>query len=676
MLAYALTIFLSAFLLFQVQPIVAKMILPWFGGAAGVWTTCMLFFQLVLVLGYLYAHWAVERPSGKRQAILHTALLLLSLGVLPIIPSDIWKPAGTENPAFRILLLLTATVGLPYFLLSTTGPLFQAWYSRANPDATPYRLYALANLGSMLALLSYPVLAEPLLSTRWQGWGWSIAYAVFVGICISVTLRSRPERTLVSQDNEAIAPGLGVRALWVTLPACGSALLLSVTRHLSQNVAAIPFLWILPLSLYLLTFILCFERESLYPRSVVLRTVAVALGCMAYALSSEFENTTIKVIIPLFSGGLFLGCLFCHGELARLKPHPRFLTSFYLMVALGGALGGVFVGLVAPAVFPAHYELPAGLSLCAVLFLLVQYRDPESRFHRARFQPEWLALVLLCVTLLGTLGYEAYQTQRHARRMVRNFYGELRIEDTGDPSDEHARRKLMNGTINHGEQFLAAARRMQPTTYYGPPAGVGVAILNLRRDSPQRVGVIGLGAGVLASYGRKGDTYRFYEINPLVVKLARSEFTFLSGSPAKLEVVTADARLALEREPSGQFDILVVDAFTSDSIPVHLLTKEAFALMFRHLNANGVLAVHISNRYLNLEPVVERTAFELHKPALLLTSEDDSDKALFGATWVLLSNRPEVLDQPVFQEMGAKLSPKPRLRTWTDDYSNLFQILK
>jgi SAM-dependent methyltransferase len=277
---------------------------------------------------------------------------------------------------------------------------------------------------------------------------------------------------------------------------------------------------------------------------------------------------------------------------------------------------------------------------------------------------------------MGALVYEAYQTRRLARKMVRNFYGELRIEDVGEPPEETARRKLMNGTINHGERLLSAHRRMQPTTYYGPPAGVGIALLNLRGEAPRRVGVIGLGAGVLASYGRKGDTYRFYEINPLVMKLAKSEFTFLSGSPAKVEVVMGDARLALEREPSGQFDVLVVDAFSSDAIPVHLLTKEAFALMFRHLRGDGILAVHISNRYLDLEPVIERTAYELGKTALLFSSEDDSDKALFGATWVLLSSRPETLNQPVFQEVGARLDRKPRLRTWTDDYSNLFQILK
>ncbi len=582
MLLYAVTIFGSAFLLFQVQPIIAKIILPWFGGSASVWITCLLFFQLVLLLGYFYAHLLIQRLCSKMQTRTHVLLLASSILVLPIFPKDAWKPLGSEDPTFRILGLLGTTVGLPYFVLSTTGPLLQAWYARAGRGAVPYRLFALSNAGSMLGLLSYPVIVEPVLSTRHQAVSWSLMYVGLCVLCATVALRFRSEAPVERVEPQA-APGGNVKLLWVLLAVCASSLLFAITNHLSQNVAAIPFLWVLPLSLYLLSFILCFEGKGWYRRNPFLYLWVIALGGMSYALSPDSVNASLMVLIPLYSAGLFLCCMVCHGELARLKPHPAHLTSFYLMCSAGGAMGGIFVGLLAPHVFRGYFELPIAMTGCAVLVLVTIHRDPSSALYKARWRPAWLALVALTATLIAYLAVEIRKSTLQARVRVRNFYGVLRIIDSETPVLERARRKLVHGTINHGVEFLAPDRRRLPTTYYGPGSGVGLALHEAQQRRGLRVGVIGLGAGTIACYGRPGDRYTFYEINPLVIRLAKTEFRFLQDSAAKVDIVLGDARLSLEREPTRAFDVLAVDAFSGDSIPVHLLTQEAFALYFRHL---------------------------------------------------------------------------------------------
>ncbi len=397
---------------------------------------------------------------------------------------------------------------------------------------------------------------------------------------------------------------------------------------------------------------------------------------MAYALSEDFQNTGIKVLIPLFSCGLFLCCMVCHGELVRLKPHPRYLTSFYLMISLGGAVGGVFVGLVAPHLFRTLVELPIALVASAVAVLLALYQDPTSEYYRAWKRPVSLVSMLLTVVLAGYLVTEFRNSTSDARLLVRNFYGALKVSDAGGTDGEAAIRKLTHGTIDHGEQFLDPRRRNQPTTYYGPNTGVGLAIRASEPAGPLRVGVIGLGTGTLAAYGRAGDYYRFYEINPLVVRLANQEFTFLKDSKAKVDIALGDARLSLEREKGDNFDILAVDAFSSDSIPIHLLTKEAFALYFRQLKVTGVLAVHVSNKYLNLQPVVEQAAESLGKAARLVDTDDEDFNDIFGASWVLVTGRRDFFDQPLLKPAAVPIAPRGSLRLWTDDYSNLFRILK
>ncbi|MBZ5617940.1 MAG: fused MFS/spermidine synthase [Acidobacteriia bacterium] len=678
MALYALTTLVSAFLLFQVQPVIAKTILPWFGGSAAVWTTCLLFFQVVLLLGYLYAHALIRYLSPRLQVLVHAVLLLASAWALPVHPATRWKPAGPEDPTYVILMLLATTVGLPYFLLSSTGPLLQAWYARRYQGAMPYRLYALSNAGSMFSLLSYPVLFEPAFTTHQQAGIWSLAYGAFIVLCGFTAVRTGT-RSAVSMraDREASGkPGLRLYATWMALPACASVLLLATTNHLSQNVAAIPFLWVLPLSIYLLTFILCFEGSGGYRRKPYLRMLAVSLWVMGIAVGIDMHgNVPIKIMVPLFAAGLYVCSMACHGELVRLKPHPRYLTHFYLTISAGGAAGGLLVGLVAPHIFNAYYEMPLGLVACGALVLMVLQHDGEPMWYPSWRHPAPLVAWTLLLGLAAFLGLQMRDSARVARVAVRNFYGELRVQDSGPASVPYSTRTLIHGTIDHGEQYLDPARRGYPTTYYGPHTGVGIAIHERQARGAIRVGVIGLGTGTLAAYGRPGDYYRFYEINPLVLRIAQSEFFFLRDSRANVDVVLGDARLSLEREAPQDFDVLAVDAFSSDSIPLHLLTREAMSVFFRHLKPDGVLAVHITNRCLDLGPVLAGESHSAGKLARVVDTRADDTERIFAAKWVLMTAPPSGFDRQVMGN-SLPLGSKRIVRLWTDDYSNLLQVLK
>lgn len=678
MLLYACTIFVSAFLLFQVQPIIAKIILPWFGGTATVWTTCMLFFQSALLGGYLYSHWTTHRLASRAQTTLHIVLMLASLAVLPVIPGEAWKPTGIENPTFRILALLAATVGIPYLLLSTTGPLIQAWYARAFPGASPYRLFALSNIGSMLALLGYPVMVEPLLPTRQQAVLWSGAYVLFVVLCSICAWKSRDLQSTglesTSSEPNAEPPQTGQWLLWVGLAACASALLLAVTTHLTQDVAPIPFLWVLPLSLYLLSFILTFDSSGWYSRTWYLPLVAAALGAMAWAMHEDVE-LHIASKVAIYAAGLFFCCMTCHGELAASKPHPRFLTGFYLMISIGGALGGLFVGIVSPYFFNQYLELHVGMVACALLVLFSHYRDRQSPLHLSKGGWGWVLAVGGTLILTVVLGRMVQQSSKDYRLIVRNFYGEMRTADYGTPEERDWARKLTHGVINHGEQYLHPARAREASSYFGPTTGVARAIYAKDRDKPQRVGITGLGAGVMITYSRAQDYYRIYEINPLVIEVAKKEFTFIKDCPGKLDLVLGDARLSLEREQPQNFDVLHMDAFSSDSVPVHLLTREAFQVYFRHLKPDGILVMHISNRYLNLEPVVARVAESLGKASAFVSDPGDEDLGFYGTDMVLVANNKESLAKGDLKNFSPPRK-NPKVLLWTDDYSNLFRIVK
>jgi hypothetical protein len=680
MLLYALTILVSAFLLFQVQPVIAKIILPWFGGSAAVWTVCLLFFQIALLGGYFYAFALVRYLKPRMQGLVHAALLVISIAALPIYPSDYWKPVSSANPTWGIVSLLAAKIGVPYFLLSTTGPLLQAWYARKFKGSMPYRLYALSNAGSMFALLSYPFLFEPVFTTHQQASMWSFGFIGFIALCGGTALLSRPakmgmEPEAALGDEKAPRPPARHYWMWLALPAVASLLLLAVTNHLSQNVAAIPFLWVLPLSIYLLTFILCFEGNW-YWRNPYIQLLALAMGCMAYTLGPEMmENPRIIALIPVFCIGLFFCCMSCHGELARLKPHPKYLTQFYVMISAGGALGGLFVGLLAPHVFRAYYELPLGLVACAFVILIALKQDSTLEWFQGWLQPAPILATFAAVALAVFVGMQIYNSGKGARLQVRNFYGALKVNDTGVPSDLEAMRQLTHGTISHGAQFLNPTRRDWPTTYYGPNTGVGTAIREKQKNGAVRIGVVGLGAGTIAAYGRWGDYIRYYEINPLVPWIARTQFTFIGDCRGKLEIAMGDARLTLEKEAPENFDVLAIDAFSSDSIPVHLLTREAMQLFFHHLKPDGILAVHISNRYLDLEPVVEGEAKALGKTAREMDTDDDEATGVDAATWILLVAPPAQFS-PSMVAASTPLHSTKTVRLWTDDYSNLFQILK
>jgi SAM-dependent methyltransferase len=680
MLLYAATIFVSAFLLFLVQPVMAKEILPWFGGSATVWTTCLVFFQTTLLAGYAYSDLAVHRLTSRAQIKLHTVLLLASLSVLPIIPGAGWKPTGAENPSWLILGLLAATIGLPYFLLSTTSPLVQAWFARARPGASPYRLFALSNLASMLALVGYPFLLEPWVPTRLQAIGWSFAYALFVGLCAaagwSSVKRLRVPATIAlpagaatgrGNDMDEAPPAPPRQLLWCTLAATGSLLLLAVSNHITQNIAAVPLLWIAPLAIYLLTFIICFDASGWYRRDVFLSMLSAGLGVMAWTVADPSLTHELAIQIGVLCGGLFLACMFCHGELVRLKPAPKYLTRFYLMISLGGAGGSVLVGLVAPLVLPAYFELAGGLALCALLLLWQVRRD------HAVFGVLGLAA---CVVTIGCGVWAVREFYDNTTSATRNFYGVLRVQEFGQ-SDEYRRRSLIHGSIMHGTQYQSPDYRSQPTTYYTQTSGIGRLIESLHpRALPLKVGVIGLGAGTLATYGAKGDVYRFYDINPGVLDIAQRDFSFLQDSDATIELALGDARLSLEREPTQNFDVLAIDAFSSDAIPVHLITSEALAIYKRHMKPGGVIAFHVTNRFLNLVPVVDALAKAHGLHAIHIVDDGEGNALASRSDWVLLSESREALERPRLAEPAIEIEPRPDWRLWTDDFNNLVQVLK
>ena len=586
--------------------------------------------------------------------------------------SERWKPTGAEDPTLWILGLLVGTIGLPYFLLSTTGPLVQSWVARTPWGAQVYRYFSLSNLASLVSLLSYPVLIEPRSSLLQQAWGWSIAYGVFVLLCAGTTLQvarrwpaqPRPAAELQPADAmPAAKPRLADHLMWLALPALGSWLLLAITNHITQNVAAIPFLWVLPLSVYLLSFVLTFESDRWYRRPVFVPLAAAMLALCAFGLQHSL-GSELRTALPIYIVGLFALCMFLHGEMARLRPAGAYLTRFYLMLSLGGALGGISVGLVAPHVLPAYYELGVGLMLCALIAAVLWRR------RRVGLAAS-LALAGACAWFLAL---QIEEDAAGVRRMQRNFYGTLVTLDAERGDTRERVRKMFHGSVKHGEQYLSPSRRREPTSYYGPNSGVGLAIA-AAPQAPRRVGLIGLGAGTLATYGRPGDAYRVYEINPQVFELADSEFSFLADSRARIERVLGDARLALEREPSQGFDVLAVDAFSGDSVPVHLLTSQALDLYFRHMRPGGIVAFHVTNRFLALAPVVEKIALTqgLH---VALVHDEPGDEGLRNTDWVLVAREPDRLAEGAIGRARSRIEQIAGLQPWTDDHNNLFGVLK
>jgi SAM-dependent methyltransferase len=681
--AYAGAIFLGAFLLFQVQPIIAKAILPWFGGAPSVWTTCMLFFQTLLLAGYAFAHGSAVALKPRVQGLLHLALLAAALFTLPLAPDPSGAPTGGASPLPAILALLARSVAATYFLLAASSPLLQAW-SVAGGDRAPYRLYALSNAGSLLALLSYPVAIEPWMTTLQQERLWSLGFGVFVLLCGGAVFqlwRATPPGAAgpaAAPGPEEASPSIGRRLLWLALPACASTLLLAVTNQMCQEVAVVPFLWLIPLTLYLLSFILPFESDRWYSRSWGVPVLVLALIVMTSATGLG-PRVGILYGVPVYSVGLFICCLFCHGELAQRRPAPRHLTMYYLLISLGGALGGVFVSLLAPLLFRGFDELYVGLLVCGALAAGIALRDPANIIAGRRFfNPMHLWLEAI-VGLIGlAFGLRLLQRARPGLQELRNFYGILRVADLPSPDGKGTIRFLTHGGTRHGQQFMDPERRKIPTTYFAHSCGIGLLLDELAAEPPRRMGIIGLGAGILAAYGRPGDRIRFYELNPQVIEVARRDFTFLQDSSATIEIVPGDARLSLERETGDPpYDVFIVDAFSSDAIPVHLLTKQAFQLYARRLKPAGVLALHVSTRHLDLGPLVAALAESIGKAAWEIHTPEDAAKGILDARWIFVTSDRELLQRPRLRSAGhdpADGAPPPRL--WTDDYSNLLQVLK
>jgi SAM-dependent methyltransferase len=669
-------ILLGAFLLFQVQPLIAKRILPWFGGSAAVWTACLLCFQTLLLAGYGYAHLLQKLPA-RIQAQVHAGLLLLSLLRLPIIPGDIWKPvSASADPTFRILGLLLSTMGLPYLMLSTTSPLLQAWIARRKEGWQPYRLFALSNAGSLLALLSYPVLVEPFLSLRFQAWAWSIAYGVFTLGAAWVAWTSR-ELPLLPDIQESIeddrgAPGAGLHLFWVLLAFAPCLLLIAGTAHLCTNVAPIPFLWVAPLALYLLSFILCFDHPRWRIRSLWVALLVPALGGTALLTLPRFRLAPVLLQITIVLVAILAASMICHGELAKRKPASRHLTVFYFDLALGGALAGLFAGLAAPRLFTSLLELPLALLLVSLLALGAWLADREAGGGRAGRLLGAAFLGFLTAVMAGVFMEGHRMEGEDLVACGRNFYGTLRVRDREEHG--HRIRLLLHGNINHGGCFLEPARHQEPFGYYSSASGIGMAISALHTQGSLRVGVLGLGSGNLLCYAQPQDHWTVYEINPLVVDFAQTWFDNLDR--VKPELVMGDARLSLEQDSVPRnFDLLVMDAFSSDAIPVHLLTAEAFAQYRRHLRPGGVLAIHISNRYLDLAPVLQTEAAAGGWHARRVRNLADPAKLTYTTDWVLLSMDEAFFRGPFMNGTSALQSPL-LTRRWTDDFSNLYRLLK
>jgi hypothetical protein len=767
-LRYTATIFIGAFLLFQVEPMIAKYILPWFGGSITVWTTCLLFFQIALLAGYTYAHFVGTRMRPSRQLIVHLGLIaicVIAMTILaiwsksPILPAAGWKAAQVRFPVVRILMVLSASIGLPYFALSATAPLVQSWFALSYPKTSPYRLYAVSNFGSLLGLLTYPFAVEPNLGLTAQANLWFILYLAFA---LGITYCALPLRTVEpakSQDGDA-APADSSRAvwaLWIALPACASLLLYGATGQMTQDIAPIPFMWILPLALYLVSFIVCFDSNRWYRREIFQPLLGATIfsnlilmifidRIAAFVAGTTLSVTTVRMLLEIVNvlALMFAGCMVCHGELVRLKPHKRDLTTFYLMLSAGGALGGIFSVVFAPLLFREFVDFRFAAWTCLVLMTISLTRDRQSwlyqrtlltgyaivaaaailplvagtvaqpgtyavvaiavvaaivLFTRRKNPPPWMvrpgiftkgamvaAVAVLAIVYVQTIAIAT----RNALWILRNFYGVLRVIGEQAPDDTWVSHKLMNGQIEHGKQFFSSRYpqlHYYPTGYYGTDSGIGLVMMNdprrtQARDSSMRVGVVGLGVGAMAAWGRPGDSFRFYEINPADIEVATSPegyFTFLHDSSAKVKIIPGDARLSMERElaagRSQQFDVLVVDAFNGDTIPTHLLTLEAMQLYLRELKPDGILAVHISNLNFDLRPVLAE-----HSRTLNLrygfVHVDEKDMVNWSSDWVLLARGDTVLGKPAIAAHLESRAHLRRIRPWTDDYSNLFQLLK
>ena len=662
-------IFLGSFLLFLVEPIAAKQLLPLLGGSAAVWITCLVFFQTALLVAYLYAHWLASR----QQPDLHVALTgLATLAAIGWTLHSFDFSGATAHPILAVFAALSAWIGLPFLLLGATSPLLQVWWSRLEKTAIPYRLFALSNLASLVALGLYPTLIEPHLTLNAQRTAWACGFVLFALIIVQLTIRMRSAskaefQALDSAPADVAPTGLFHKLLWVLLPMGAAMQLSAVTAYLTANIAAIPLLWILPLAVYLFTIILAFQFTALVPRGLVTRLLIVLLGSLAYMLSKTDYLLPLRVSILFFLLEVFVSCYFLHSEACALRPaRASESTIFYLLFAVGGALGSFLIGIAFPLTIRFNYDLAITFLLTALLGLALTWSDGWSQRMLWTVASAMMALLLSWINIA---------TQRDSVAAVRNFYSTLRVkQDHGYPGS--VRRTLLNGTIQHGTQYFGTEKlRRTPTTYYAEDSGVGLALRFCCANRQRKVGVIGLGAGTLAAYGRPGDQILFYEINPAVAPIAQNVFTYVRDSEARIQIIDGDGRISLEHQQPQRFDVLVVDAFTGDAIPLHLLTTQALKLYRKHLAPGGIVAFHISNQHVDLEPPIAQVARAVGMQAMRVASGAKDERGEFNATWVLVSDNEAFFAQPEVKAAAHWVASRPGLHLWTDDYSALLPVL-
>lgn len=662
---FTITVFLSSFLLFLIQPLISKYLLPWFGGGPMIWTTALVFFQIMLLAGYSYAH-LLSFLKKKTVLITHSSLLALSLLALPMIPDQSLVASFPDNPSIQILLLLLLTIGLPYLLLSSSSPLLQNWFGQSQPKNSPYTLYATSNTASLLALLLYPFFFESLFKLSNQSFIWSALYLALIVLtlyCLSIFWKNKNKSTDDKRPNSP-RPSLFTKCKWVAFPAIGSLMLIATSTQISIDIAPTPFLWILPLAIYLITFIFVFSDDFWYGRKLFFPVfILLLLSSSLFLIDSDV--TSFSALIASHLGLLFLSTMICHGETARIKPAKEYITSFYLYLSFGGALGGIFGAILAPNIFTTNWELIIGLmgTIAVIVYIFISEYKISTAFNLRNFAAT--LGIIFALGISASIIYFKYDSLSDPTYISRNFYGTLEVKDYKGEDGESDERTLTHGSTLHGSQFMSPDKQRIATTYYGETSGIQLAIDSLPIDQPHHIGVIGLGTGTIAAYGDEDDTIRFYEIDKDVITVAQEYFQFYNTFPGQKSIVLGDARLSLEAEASQQFDILAIDAFSSDAIPTHLLTKEAFQIYLRHMKEDGIISVHTSNRVLNLEPVVFTVADELELEARTIEASLDAPEYVNASTWVIVSKEPFPQGETTAE----------RVRLWTDDYTNLLPLI-
>jgi hypothetical protein len=727
LIIFSTTLFVSAFLLFWVQLMVAKMILPLLGGSPSVWNTCQLFFQAVLLFGYSYSHLTAQQLGVRKQAILHSLLLFFPLAFLPITITKNWLSSSTDNPIFWLLTLLFISVGLPFFLVSTTAPLIQKWFA-STPNSSqndPYFLYAASNLGSILALIFYPTFLEPNLSLSQQSLGWAIGYGLLVSLTLLCALilwknplesTSEKEIPLLEQKENLDKPTFQKQTQWLLLSFIPSSLLLGITTYLTVDLAAIPLLWAVPLALYLLTFIFAFGSTQFLPIEKFYKTVTLLLTPLII-LSLLKVLQPLGLLLPLHLGCFFIVASLFHTKLAELRPPVQYLTKFYLWVAFGGVLGGIFNALVAPAIFPTISEYPLIMLLSLLLLQTSAFANTPLKSKNFTLSLGLLlgtfiiglnfdnlfenGLGLICgIVLLLAVNWVFYLGKvRLVAGLIltlmlvqfsignlggilyteRSFFGVNRV--VYDKRGNY--HSLLHGTTLHGRQSLDPKRQQEPLTYFHPTSPIGQLFdyLNTKQNF-KNIAVLGLGIGTLAAYSQPQQNWTYYEIDPTVKKIASNSkfFTFLKNSKSPYQIILGDARLEIAKSPPNHYDLIIMDAFSSDSIPVHLITKEALQIYLTKLSKNGIIAVNISNRYLNVEPVLAALAKNLNLTALRQLQKEISptEKALgkSASHWVIFTPNTDNFGKLTADSRWQILPTTKDAPLWTDEYSNIFSLLR